>query len=44
MPLMDAPGAVTKILSVCEVERVKMRKHDDLSQYWSGGPELNASG
>ncbi len=35
LPIMDGPGAVDKILSVCELERIEMKDHDDLASYWN---------
>jgi len=34
LPVMDSPGEVTKIVSVCELERIGMREYDDLTSYW----------
>ncbi len=35
LPVMDNPGEVTKVLSVCELERIGMGDHDDLEPYWN---------
>jgi len=35
LPIMDTPGEVTKILSMCELERIEMKDHDDLASYWN---------
>jgi len=33
LPIMDSPGEVTKILSLCEVERIGMEEYEDLKGY-----------
>jgi len=34
LPIMESPGEVTKILSMCEVERIEMAEYEDLKAYW----------
>ncbi len=35
LPVMDRPGEITKILSLCELERIEMTEYEDLEAYWA---------
>lgn len=35
LPVADTPDTVTKIISLSDIIRVKLRHHEDLADYWS---------